>query len=273
MFFKKAYSLAGNQRGQAILIIVLVMVVALTVGLSVATRTITNLRNSQDQANSQKALSAAEAGVEQSIKNNASIGTSSNPQGLGNNTSYSTVVSAVSGTKFVIGGSVSPLSKDEGGFLWLDTPPWSSPWSPSGNTNVSFYWGEDVNACNNAALEIAVVSGTSPSTAVVRRYAVDPCPTATRGNNFTLATSAGNSVSGHNFRYSYTIPVQNGYLIKVLPIYANAYVAVNSSITFPQQGKTITSTGTSDTATRTVNVYQGYAEVPTEFFPYSLFSP
>ncbi len=48
-----------NQSGQALLIIVLVMVVALTIGLSVASRTITNLRTSREQASSQKALSAA----------------------------------------------------------------------------------------------------------------------------------------------------------------------------------------------------------------------
>src|SRR5690242_8662448 len=56
------------EAGQALLIVVLVMVIALTVGLSLASRSITNLRNSTDEANSQAAFSAAEAGVEQAVK-------------------------------------------------------------------------------------------------------------------------------------------------------------------------------------------------------------
>src|SRR5579885_3559975 len=56
------------QDGQAFLIVVLVMVIALTVGLSIASRTITNLRVSTEEENSQKAFSAAESGIEQALK-------------------------------------------------------------------------------------------------------------------------------------------------------------------------------------------------------------
>jgi len=59
-----------NQKGQALLIVVLVMVVALTVGLSIASKTIISLRTSTEEANSQKALAAAEAGIEQALKTN-----------------------------------------------------------------------------------------------------------------------------------------------------------------------------------------------------------
>ena len=62
-----------SQKGQALLIVVLAMVVALTVGLSVVSRSITNLKNSQQEIDSQKALSAAEAGVELAIKNGANV--------------------------------------------------------------------------------------------------------------------------------------------------------------------------------------------------------
>ena len=278
MFAKFFFHRLANQSGQAILIVVLVMVVALTVGLSIASRTITNLRNSQDQSSSQKALSAAEAGVEQSIKNDVSIGSSSSPQSLGNNTSYTTSVVAVSGTKFLLNGN-NPVSKDEGIFLWLDTPTWTHPWpAGGGTTNINIYWGDSSTVCNNAAIEIAIISGTSPATSTVKRYALDPCPT--RGNNFITTTSTpsviavDNIVSGITLHYSYTISVSNGYLVKILPVYSNAYIAVDSgAISLPKQGSLITSTGTSNTATRTVNVYRGFPEIPTELFPYSLFSP
>jgi len=51
------------QSGQALLIVILVMVIALTVGLSVAVRTTTNIRTASEDENSQRAFSAAEAGV------------------------------------------------------------------------------------------------------------------------------------------------------------------------------------------------------------------
>ena len=269
MFIKKHFLDGNNQSGQAILIVVLVMVVALTVGLSIATRTITNLRNTQDQSNSQKALSAAEAGVEQAIKNQVNIGS----QSLGNNAKYVTTVTSVLGTQFVLNGG-SPLTKDEGGFVWLDTPPtWASPWAPSGAT-ITFYWGDTTDACSNAALELAVISGNNPATSTVKRYALDPC--TTRGNQFITdpsVTTGNYSIAGGTFHNSYQISVTKGFLIKVLPIYSNTNVAVVGSIALPKQGSVITSTGTSDTATRIVNVYAGYPEVPTELFPFNLFSP
>ena len=58
MFKKGVLNIFKDQKGQALLIIVLVMVVALTVGLSLVSRTITNIRNTREQASSQKALSA-----------------------------------------------------------------------------------------------------------------------------------------------------------------------------------------------------------------------
>ena len=60
MLKNKLFRLLKDQSGQALLIIVLVLVVALTVGLSVSSRSIINLKNTQDQASSQKALSAAD---------------------------------------------------------------------------------------------------------------------------------------------------------------------------------------------------------------------
>ena len=52
------------QRGQALLLVILTMVITLTVGLSIASRNITNSRSSSEEESSQKALSAAEAGIE-----------------------------------------------------------------------------------------------------------------------------------------------------------------------------------------------------------------
>jgi len=62
------------QRGQVLLIVVLVMVIALTVGLSVISRSVTTLRTTKESESSQRAFSAAEAGVAKLLNsNNTSI--------------------------------------------------------------------------------------------------------------------------------------------------------------------------------------------------------
>src|SRR3989344_2066165 len=93
-----------RQKGQVLLIVVLVMIVALTVGLSLISRSVTNLRTSTEEAESQKALAAAEAGVEQALK----LGTApAGDRNLGsNNTTYSTKVTAISGASFCTVSSI-----------------------------------------------------------------------------------------------------------------------------------------------------------------------
>src|SRR3972149_4690052 len=104
-----------RQKGQVLLIVVLVMIVALTVGLSLISRSVTNLRTSTEEAESQKALAAAEAGIEQALKS----GTAPAGENLGSNkTTYSTNVTALSGTKFMVNGGNS-VPRDDGADVWL----------------------------------------------------------------------------------------------------------------------------------------------------------
>ena len=56
-----------KKSGQILILILLIVVVALAVGLSVASRNITNLRTSTQAEHSQRALSAAEGGVEDTL--------------------------------------------------------------------------------------------------------------------------------------------------------------------------------------------------------------
>jgi len=59
--FRKLY------RGQAVLIVLLIMVVALTVGISISTRSTKDIRQSTRTEESQRAFSAAEAGLEAAL--------------------------------------------------------------------------------------------------------------------------------------------------------------------------------------------------------------
>lgn len=268
-----------NQKGQSLLIVVLVMVVALTVGLSVVARSIVNLKNSQQEVGSQQALSAAEAGVEQAIK--SGIGVSNGT--FSTSTKYETAIKPVSGaTDFLLNGN-NKVSQDDAMYIWLTSYSdvqanlFQNPWS--GNLNI--YWGNNAIACNNAALEIAVVWNTKANPKVTR-YTYDPCSARVLKNHFTQAiTSANKSISGITLLNNTTtpIPVTNGFLVRVVPLYADSYIGVSSINadplkSLPTQGSIITSTGTTgDNVQRKLDVFQGYPEIPAELFPFSLFWP
>lgn len=278
MFNKDIFNTLRSQKGQALLIIVLVMVVALTVGLSLASRTIINIRNTREQASSQKALSAAEAGIERSIKSQASIGQTT----LSNNATYQTTVTQVLGTsRFLLNGG-GTVSKNDATYVWVTSYSsnpdslWQSPWSG----DLSIYWGTSGQNCDVAnnmppAIEVSVISG-SKDAPVMTRYVYDPCQTRRASNNFRPPTSSTPvTVSGTTLTYTATRTLANALLVRINPIYADSIIgAYGGGAILPQQGITITSTGTSDDNTqRKVTVFQGYPEVPAEFFPYILFQP
>lgn len=264
----------NSQRGQALLIVVLAMVVALTVGLSVVSKSITNLRTSTEEANSQKALAAAEAGIEQAIKNGVSIAQGS----FSNDTTYSTEISQVLGASFLLNGG-NPVVQDGGIDLWLsdysenEANLYNNPWPPGGgNGNLTIKWGSSSDPCSNAAIQVVLITGNKASPAV-RRYAYDPCAARRGSNNFASAPLVASSISGKTLYYEATIAVSSGLIGKIIPIYFNTPVGVIGSVALPLQGSTITSIGKSGGTERKVNVFQGYPEIPSEFFLYNLLSP
>lgn len=257
-----------KEGGQVLLVVLLITVIALTVGLSVASRNIVSQRTSQEEASSQKALAAAEAGIEQSLKSGISIPIAT----FETNTTYVTTVIPVLGTEVLVnGGNVIP--KDEGADIWLvahdpssGEPIFTTPWSGS----LRIYWGDASGSCNNAALEIIVVYDPFPYK--LKRYAYDPCALRRGDNNF-LPTSGGGSVSGKPFSYSSpSISVTSGFLARVVPLYASATIGATASIALLSQGSIIGATGESLGTTRKINVFKGYPQLPIEYF-YGLFSP
>lgn len=270
--------------GQALLIVVLVMVVSLTIGLSVVSRSITNLRTTTEEEQSQRAFSAAEAGIEQALKTGLGI---AEQKPLGNNASIKEVtIEQVGGTsKFLLNGGNS-VSKDNGADIWLsDSPDYSNPKSPE---HFSIYWGSPIDDCTTsppAAIEAVLISGNK-NTPTSTRYGFDPCQ-STRGNNFANPEIGSfTDIEGKTFKYrtpvngNDRIVVNNGLILRVIPLYANTVVGVNTcnpggqcNDILPLQAKKLESTGISGATTRKITVFQGFAKLPAEFFQYILFSP
>lgn len=271
-----------KEHGQVLLVIILIMVVSLTVGLSIATRSITNLRVSTEEENSQRAFYAAEAGVERALKTTGTLPITIGNTTLPDNRSKidSVTISANQSNQLLLD---KLALKDEAITLWLVDP--SNP-APSGYSGVlTFYWGranDPANTCDKneainstAALEIIVIKNQSNPDAT--HYVYDPCDLRRTDNKFTDATwDAGFALSGvGSFKYYAQLPniPNQGVLVRIVPLYASTPLGVSSTATLPQQGKRIVSTGSSGGTQHKIVVLQGNPKFPTEFFPYLILSP
>ena len=169
--------------------------------------------------------------------------------------------------------------KDDGADVWLSTYPKFTGLKWSGTMTV--YWTDTPGSSNcnqNPAVEIVVISGNDRNNPNMSRAAYDSCGNRSANNlpspangTFSLAT-----IPGVTFNHSANVVITNGFIARIIPLYANTKLAVTSDSpgnTFPSQGYTIESVGTSGNTTRKVRVFQGFPRVPIEYFPYNLFLP
>lgn len=263
------------QSGQILLIIVLATVIALTVGLSAISRTIINTRLSTEEASSQKALSAAEAGVEEIANNTSLLASGSHSKTLSDGTGFKALAAPIEGNTIILNDGATIL-QDDGADIWLSTHPDFS--DPKWSGNLTVYWTN--NAPNNAgeceknaAIEIIILSGDKNNPTVTRR-GYDSCNSRKNNNNFATPVGKNQTIEGINFvNSSGPILVTNGFIARIIPIYANTKIGAEGSVSLPIQGYIIDSTGTSGITSRRVRVYQGFPRLPIEFFPYNLFLP
>lgn len=259
------------QSGQALLVVILTMIVALTVGLSVASRSITNVRISTSEEESQKAFSAAEAGIEELLKSGASTASDTLP----NQAIYNArTISAISPNDFVVSGTAS---KDDAVQIWLSNyPDYANPYGG----DITIGWGDSSDSCgppiNAPGLEIIIFYGNvnSPS---ISRFAVDAC--SGRGNNFSVA-NPGPTISGKTFNYGYTMTnfsasFPSVKFMRIIPLYKSTALGVRGSVAIPSQGKVVESTGEVSSGqqkiVRKIKVFQAYPSLPS-FFDHAVFS-
>ena len=262
-----------SEAGQILLVVVLVIIVVTTIGLSLASRSITSLRTSTEEAESQKALAAAEAGVERLLEKSAPTANGTTITGTLPTANYLATIDQRSATKFLMNGGNS-VPKDEGTDLWLtnySSDPLNRYNSPPGGWNgtLHVYWGTDSsNPCNNPALEIIIVTGTAGNP-VSKRYTYDPCLARQSENHFGLPSPSG----GMSLPYgSDGIDVVGGLIARVIPLYGSTIVGVDGGNTaLPLQGFFINSTGTSGQTSRKIRVFKGYPQTYLPYLSYGLF--
>jgi hypothetical protein len=291
-----------SQKGQILLIVVLVIIVASTVVLSLVSRTITSIRTSTEEIESQKALSAAEAGIERAIKKNILTESDNFNDVLPNNTSYSTDIKTIGSSNFILNGG-NTIVKNEGVDIWFVnrnnvTGELDYSSSPSSLPSINLFWGYESDACdtssNPAAIETIFITRDRVTEQIKSyRYVYDSCLTRRTENNFAFSDEGRypkdydgdgkidvtftNRTVASGLNSDLALGISDVVFARIIPIYKNTVIAVegceNSSEGYscPVQGNSICVTGKSSSATRKICTFKGHPQTFLPYIAYGLF--
>src|SRR3989344_7616110 len=255
------YNTKNGQAGQILLVVVLAAVISLTVGLSAIGRTITNTKVSIQEANSHRALSAAEAGVEKLLNNSSLLGSKG---ALSNSSNFDAAVEEVAANDVELNGG-NFVKKDEGADIWLSKTDFTGQWGGGLAKTLTIYWADNdtSSGCSatdpakvNAAILVSVLSGASKDNPTMTTYAYDACSNRRSSNNFDSPGLVATTFNKRTYHHGFQISVTNGFIARIIPVYADAYILVNGA-GLPSQGRIIKSTGVAGKATRKIRVFQG----------------
>ncbi len=224
----------SRDQGQILIVILLIMVVALAIGLSVATRSLSNLRISTQSEFSQRAFSAAEAGIEKALGS----GNSNFAEGFTVDVGGSSVAVNVSSESLAYVESV--LASGGVQEIKVDTA--------NGRTanSIVLYWGNNATGSdektNPPSVEYTLVdvdgsnNVTIPANVglVKGKLALNP-QGAGRSNGFAVAglpVSGFTSPGGKSFQAKTEIFLNpNTKIVRIRAIYNTATIYVESGAT------------------------------------------
>lgn len=282
--------------GQAILVVLLIMVIALTVGVSVSLRSIKNIKISTRTEESQRAFSAAEAGLEAVLSDSGGGTVTGDLSSVTNQTvSYSATKDYYGdGQEFVF---PQKTGRDDTQQVWLISHEEGNTGLPTENCTAAdqfkrCYLGNSLTLCwgngsENPALEATLIFKEGIEYKI-KKFAIDPL--TTRANNFETADD-NNSGSGLQADcsvglYRKVISFPAGVLniaVRLRLLYNTteqelAVKSIDPTFNLPYQGLVYRSSGstkvsgTNETAqVRTLEFKKSYPYLP-GLFDFALFS-
>ena len=258
-----------NQKGQILLITIMLVATVLTVVLAVTFKSTTETQLTKLEEQSQKALTAAEAGIEVALQQElgSSVSIGSLPEFTGSGFSGQASVEALTDSKFV-----SPLLlKDQQYTFYLaEYPGFANPL----NGYLALYLQSEADC---PALELTFLSPTN----TVKRLLVDPCDKISKPDFSDLSTTTNPgggtySLAGYSFGYKtqYILlgishPLGNQAVLIARSLFASTRVGLEriDPGNLPIQGKYVTSEAkTPSGVSRKVQLFQSYPQIPAEFF-------
>jgi hypothetical protein len=266
--------------GQSLLVILLVMAVILTIGLAVASYSITDIKISQQEEESARAFSAAEAGIEEALKS----GGDPLDVTVGGITAKVSKSTQGGGHDFDFGGSTFPSGElanvwlighdNQGGF----DPTVHFPY----NGTITLCWGDIDSQDESPALELALVydEGGVNNYKVIRQ-GYDP---EGRVVGFDNPQDVENCAAGFAFGRDISLSSEGPfglesndipYLLRLKLLYNTEPqpIAIRTSEDLPNQGECYESSASIESSgvTRKVRQCQFY-QAPPEIFDYVIFS-
>jgi len=188
------------EKGQAVLVVLLVMSVILTLGLSAVSRSVTDVKISQQSQESARAFWTAQAGLEKALLAQSDI-----PDSTIDGVSYAVTKSALGGgTDFVFPEKIEVgenfvywlVNHNSDGSIGTDIADFYQ------GDNLTIYWG---NQGDSPALVAALVYKDTSGNFRSRKFAYDPV-TRSPATNFSLPDSGTDfSFGGNTFAYKATI--------------------------------------------------------------------
>ena len=264
------FRIQNSEAGQVLLIAVMLLAVTLTVILSVTFSSRTDTQLTKLEEENQKALAAAEAGIEAALKS----GTGSailigNAGSLPQNGERILPGDEFKGEASVTedynkSSFVAPLiQKDEQYTFYMgDYDKNSNSVGASLAQDLTICFGDD-NQNTPSAVEITLVKGTIPT---LTRYVID---TADRINN--AETTTGDSCPDGDFTTAKKITAAavggDTKLVLVRVFYNSTKILFSRTANLPSQGKFVSSEATSQTGvSKKVELFQSYPQIPSDFF-------
>jgi Tfp pilus assembly protein PilX len=294
-----------NEKGQALVLVLLSLSVVLTIVLFILSRTVTDISISSSQEASVRAFSAAEAGVEKALVTGLS-----NLSDSWEKAKYVATTTAYAANSKNFNYPI-PLYAGDSMTTWFSAHdadgnlncPSTNPPCFTGNT-IKVCWGTPgtaASATTTPAIEGTVYYTKNPDAAdnlpklsklTLVRFTADPNLGRTPSNSFTGASAGTCTIDGKEYAFNATISLlglgvpnnvlssANGGLqlmrVRMLynsdttqPIGVTVNFAGNSSL--PSQGQSVDSSGTAESTNRRVVVFQAWPEFP--FAGNALFVP
>lgn len=260
------------QQGQILLITIMLLATAITVVLTTAFTGQTDTKIAKLEADQQKALAAAEAGVEAALKKNVGDYVNIGDLQLGS-TGIAKVSSFGADQRFVSPSVINANS--EYTYYVADYETASGDFSNSLNNYLRIYYGTQsgTNCSSDLALDISLIY---ENPAVVKKLvAID---SASGGTDIAAgpAGSAGQDFGGSTTDFACrTDPVDlsaytNAKVLIIRVLKQNTQLGFESTtanIPLKAQGKLVTSEAkTAAGASKKVQLFQSYPQIPAEFF-------
>lgn len=260
----------GNQ-GQVLLVTLLILAVGLTAGLAVVSRSVTDIRISQQEEESARALSFAEAGIEKVLIGGPISG---NDAGV----SYNVTSEPLGGSsEFNFGGGEFAAGDTQTVWLIAHNGEILNPGIKYGDDQIEVYWGNKGtprDSDTTPALEATLIY--NDGVYKIARYALDPNTVGRPGQNNFDSNVDNPSVDLGEFSKILTVPAAT-YAVRLKLLYNDTphILGIKSvgGAAIPEQGSCYKSTATVQSSGITRSVKQcNFHKAPPEIFDYVLFS-